>query len=175
MAARDNTKRIVRDLKKTADESDKWIFKPIDNNNLSAFYVLFKPKNGSNGHYDGQKYVLQFNTSYGNNFYKFPTHAPNVLFLTPIFHTNISPHGSICLSTLKDEWSPALSFSAIMTSINQLLDDPNVNSPFNIDASHLWSNCKKIGDFTQYDQKVKSVAPSKEILKKYASWFNELA
>ena len=36
----------------------------------------------------------------------FPTVAPKGIFLTKIFHPNISEQGEICVNTLKRDWNP---------------------------------------------------------------------
>ena len=39
--------------------------------------------------------------------------------------------GGICLDILQNQWSPIYDVSAILTSIQSLLSDPNPNSPAN--------------------------------------------
>lgn len=42
--------------------------------------------------------------------------------------------GGICLDILQNQWSPIYDVSAILTSIQSLLSDPNPNSPANSEA-----------------------------------------
>ena len=43
----------------------------------------------------------------------------------------------ICLDILQNRWSPTYDVSAILTSIQSLLDEPNPNSPANSVAAQL--------------------------------------
>ena len=44
----------------------------------------------------------------------------------------------ICLDILQNRWSPTYDVSAILTSIQSLLDEPNPNSPANSVAAQLY-------------------------------------
>lgn len=73
---------------------------------------------------------------------KFPDEYPNkppvVKFLTPMFHPNIYEDGKICLDILQNQWSPMYDLTAVLTSIQSLLGDPNPDSPANTVASRLY-------------------------------------
>eukprot|EP00806_Schmidingerella_arcuata_P006404 Macronucleus_6831.p1 GENE.Macronucleus_6831~~Macronucleus_6831.p1 ORF type:complete len:147 (+),score=27.49 Macronucleus_6831:1-441(+) len=56
-----------------------------------------------------------------------------------MFHPNIYTDGSICLDILQHAWSPVYDVSSILTSIQSLLTDPNVNSPANNTAAVMYS------------------------------------
>ena len=60
-----------------------------------------------------------------------------VKFTTKMFHPNIYQDGSICLDILKERWSPSYDVTAILTSIQSLLSDPNPSSPANNVAAQL--------------------------------------
>jgi len=45
--------------------------------------------------------------------------------------------GEICLDLLKTSWSPAYSISETLTSVHQLLTDPEPDSPLNVDVASL--------------------------------------
>jgi ubiquitin-conjugating enzyme E2 A len=51
----------------------------------------------------------------------YPNKAPNVKFVTKMFHPNIYNAGQICLDILQNQWSPIYDISAILTSIQVFL------------------------------------------------------
>lgn len=69
----------------------------------------------------------------------YPTRPPACRFLTPIFHPNIYADGSICLDILQNRWSPTYDVTALLTSIQSLLPDPNPTSPANSAAAKLFT------------------------------------
>jgi len=74
---------------------------------------------------------------------EYPNKAPKVRFVTKMYHPNIYADGSICLDILQNQWSPIYDISAILTSIQSLLNDPNPNSPANSEAARLYVENKK--------------------------------
>jgi len=64
------------------------------------------------------KLILEFSEEY-------PNKAPQVKFVSKIFHPNVYADGKICLDILQNQWSPIYDVAAILTSIQSLLSDPN--------------------------------------------------
>ena len=67
-----------------------------------------------------------------------------------MFHPNVYADGGICLDILQNRWSPTYDVSAILTSIQSLLDEPNPNSPANSVAAQLYqvaSTAAKKGEY----------------------------
>lgn len=65
---------------------------------------------------------------------KYPMDPPKITMLSEIYHPNIKK-SSICLSTLKDAWSPALPFTKVLLSLYSLLEDPNPDDPLDPNAA----------------------------------------
>ncbi|KAK9367106.1 ubiquitin-conjugating enzyme/RWD-like protein [Lipomyces kononenkoae] len=81
----------------------------------------------------------------------YPFSPPSFRFLRPFFHPNVYPKdGGLCISILhpgedatsgeapSERWSPAQSVESVLVSILSLLEDPNPDSPANVDASVAW-------------------------------------
>ncbi|KAI5959874.1 CDC34 [Candida pseudojiufengensis] len=97
----------------------------------------------------------------------FPFSPPSFRFTPAIYHPNIYRDGRLCISILhqggdptsdepeSETWSPAQTVESVLISIISLLDDPNGNSPANIDASVEFRK-----NFEEYKKKV-----TKEVLR----------
>lgn len=57
-------------------------------------------------------------------------------FSPPLFHPNVYPSGTVCLSLLDadKDWRPAITIKQILLGIQDLLDNPNVSDPAQADA-----------------------------------------
>jgi len=110
-------------------------------------YLRFRAEAGI---YEGQKHVLSIKLVYGSNEkHEYPTNAPLVQFITPIWHPNVSSSGgSICLDILKDKWVPTYSISQILNSLRLLLEEPNPSSPMNPNAN----KAKKVDTDGHYEK-----------------------
>lgn len=65
------------------------------------------------------------------------------------------PSGTICLSILNEEegWRPAITIKQILMGIQDLLDEPNPDSPAQSDAYQLF-----ISDKVRYDRRIREEA-----------------
>ncbi|KAF9761326.1 putative ubiquitin-conjugating enzyme E2 [Nosema granulosis] len=81
---------------------------------------------------------------------QYPLRPPKVTFLTKMFHPNIYPNGKVCISILdedvagplgcgapEDRWAPVQNIRTVLLSLVILLENPNIDSPANVDASKL--------------------------------------
>jgi hypothetical protein len=62
---------------------------------------------------------------------------PSGVFLTKIFHPNVSKAGEICVNTLKRDWQSAHTLRHVLLVIRCLLVEPNPESALNEDAGKL--------------------------------------
>ncbi|KAI6204491.1 Ubiquitin-conjugating enzyme domain containing protein [Aphelenchoides besseyi] len=66
----------------------------------------------------------------------YPATPPKVRFDQPLFHPNVYPSGTICLSLLDEnkDWRPSISIKQLLVGIQELLDNPNPEDPAQADA-----------------------------------------
>ncbi|PWY93724.1 hypothetical protein BO94DRAFT_554451 [Aspergillus sclerotioniger CBS 115572] len=85
---------------------------------------------------------------------EYPTKPPKCKFVPPLFHPNVYPSGTVCLSILNEEeaWKPAITIKQILLGIQDLLDDPNPESPAQAEAYNLFKK-----DRPAYEKRVRQV------------------
>lgn len=102
---------------------------------------------------------------------EYPYAPPTFKFLRPIQHPNIYPDGKLCISILhppgedeqsgesaSERWSPLQGVESVLRSILLLLDDPEINSPANVDAGVMYRDDRK-----KYNEKAReAVEASKQ-------------
>lgn len=92
----------------------------------------------------------------------YPLRPPSLTFLTKMFHPNIYVNGKVCISILEednpgplgcgtpeDRWSPVQNIRTVALSLVILLDNPNPDSPANVDASKMFRDSRE-----EYKEKV---------------------
>ncbi|KAK2955870.1 putative Ubiquitin-conjugating enzyme E2-17 kDa [Blattamonas nauphoetae] len=84
---------------------------------------------------------------------QYPDKPPSVKFLCEVFHPNVFPNGQICLDIIQKMWTPIYTISSILVSIQSLLLDPNIESPANPTAAHLYAHDKQ-----GYNKRVRACA-----------------
>ncbi|PVU87593.1 hypothetical protein BB561_006269 [Smittium simulii] len=93
----------------------------------------------------------------------YPLNPPVMKFTCPIFHPNVYPNGTVCISILHppgedpnqyessaERWSPVQSVEKILLSVLSMIAEPNDESGANVDASKIWRE-----DREEYNRLVK--------------------
>ncbi|DBA01718.1 TPA: hypothetical protein N0F65_010128 [Lagenidium giganteum] len=138
-------RRLMRDFRKLQNDPPSGVSgAPMDNNIMVWQAVIFGPDDTP---WEGGTFnlTLEFSEDY-------PNKAPTVKFITKMFHPNIYNDGQICLDILQNQWSPIYDISAILTSIQSLLCDPNPNSPANSEAARLFQENRR-----EYNRRVREI------------------
>ena len=88
-------------------------------------------------------------------------------FLSKMWHPNIHDDGKVCISilhppgvddlnpqeTAEERWRPILGVEAILMSVISMMNDPNIDSPANLDASMQYRD-----DREAYNKRVRILA-----------------
>jgi ubiquitin-conjugating enzyme E2 I len=66
----------------------------------------------------------------------FPATPPKCRFNPPLFHPNVYPSGTVCLSLLDEnkDWRPTITIKQLLIGIQDLLDNPNPEDPAQAEA-----------------------------------------
>ncbi|KAI5307102.1 hypothetical protein KEM55_008409 [Ascosphaera atra] len=78
---------------------------------------------------------------------EYPRVPPQIRFKTKICHPNIEfATGKICLTLLTSEhWSPVYNVASTLEAVYNLLMDPGVDSPYNLDVNNLIRDGDEVG------------------------------
>jgi len=128
---------------------EPWTNIELVNDNVFHWKVALLVLNPESQYYGG--YFLA-NMVFPTNY---PFSPPDFKFKHPLFHPNVYPDGRLCISILhqpgEDEmsgesasirWSPAQRVESVLLSVLSLLDDANIDSPANVDASKMFRDDK---------------------------------
>jgi len=92
----------------------------------------------------------------------YPVKPPKMKFMTVPYHPNISSHGSICVTFLKNYcssgWSPAMSIRSALVALRSLLDDPCPDDALNSNAARDWRVAARTNNWEAYRRNVIAVA-----------------
>lgn len=101
----------------------------------------------------------------------YPFSPPQIRFSHRVFHPNVYPTNHICLDILQSHWSPNYTIATTLISIRSLLNDPNIDSPANVDASKAYRNADK----TEYNRQVRAtMLQTGHVDAALPEWYNEL-
>ncbi|KAF5903978.1 BTB/POZ domain-containing protein KCTD5-like isoform X1, partial [Clarias magur] len=70
----------------------------------------------------------------------YPSSPPKCKFEPPLFHPNVYPSGTVCLSILEEDkdWRPAITIKQILLGIQELLNEPNIQDPAQAEAYTIY-------------------------------------
>jgi len=88
----------------------------------------------------------------------FPFKAPTVTFQTKIYHPGINEEGQICVPVLRDEWKPSVTLSTVLAVIQEKVNNPSPDDPFEPQIAALLK-----------EDKPKFLATARDYTKKYAT------
>jgi len=85
----------------------------------------------------------------------YPNKPPKCQFQPCIFHPNIYPSGTVCLSILSEDkdWKASITVKQILTGIQELLSDPNNNDPAQEEPFRLFRSNR-----AEYNKRVREQA-----------------
>ena len=132
----------------------------IDENDFYKWSVLFQGPEDTIFEGGFFKAILTFPED-------FPQNPPEMKFITEMFHPNIYKDGKVCISILhspgvdefniqekaEERWRPSLGVEQILIAVISTLNDPNCDSPANVDAAVMFRNNRK-----EYEKKVRQLA-----------------
>ncbi|KAI9760195.1 MAG: hypothetical protein M4579_001810 [Chaenotheca gracillima] len=138
------SERILLNEFKTLSK-EPWVHIELDHDNIFKWNLALIVINPESFYYGGYfKAKMTFPRNY-------PYSPPDFKFLRPLFHPNIYNDGKLCISilhppgddemsgeTAAERWSPIQGVESVLISIISLLDDAEVSSPANVDASVLF-------------------------------------
>ncbi|KAI0381754.1 ubiquitin-conjugating enzyme/RWD-like protein [Hypomontagnella monticulosa] len=149
--------RLMSELQELTKEP--WVNIDLANGNIFRWrlgLIVVNSESAFNGAY--LKAEMTFTEEY-------PYQPPTFRFLLPIHHPNIYPDGRLCISILhtpgedlmsgeqaSERWSPLQGVESVLRSVLLLLDDPEINSPANVDASVTYRDNR-----ATYNKKAKEI------------------
>lgn len=126
-------KRLEKEAKDMAKQTAPYVNAgPKSADNLLDWDAIIVGKPSTPFEYGMWELGIKCSTNY-------PFRAPTIWFKgVPPYHPNISRRGQICLDTLDDGWTAALTIEKALLSISALLDDPNADDPLFTEAAQLY-------------------------------------
>jgi peroxin-4 len=115
---------------------------PPSDSDLFYWEAVLKGPRDPSSPYHGGLWLLSISLSPN-----YPLSPPKIHFKTPICHANVHfTTGEICLTLLTSEhWAPTYTLSSTMSAIQQLLSDPGLDSPLNVDVANLYRENDTVG------------------------------
>jgi len=95
----------------------------------------------------------------------YPFSPPDMKFVSDIWHPNVYPNGTVCISILhpptadevsgelpSERWNPTRTVRSVLISIASMLNSPNINSPANVDAAVMYRKWSTSNDKAYIDR-----------------------
>ena len=150
-------KRLSIEYKQYIEDPNSFYSIEINENNMLKWKVLIFGPNETI--FEGGIFECEFNFPIN-----YPNRPPEFKFITNIPHPNIYSDGKVCISILhegvdefnyedvSERWNPSHSVNSILMSVISMLNNPNLDSPANIDIGLLYRN-----NYNEYKKKVYSI------------------
>jgi ubiquitin-protein ligase len=130
MASAQSTKRIINEVAKLqalATNNDPSTAKflldksPVDDPSSSVILGRILPKSNV---YNQAAFQIELKLPAD-----YPFKAPEVRFITPIYHPNVDDKGKICVDIINgaDTFKPTTPLSDIVNAVAHLIDNPNID------------------------------------------------
>ncbi|KAI0668522.1 ubiquitin-conjugating enzyme [Trametes maxima] len=144
-------RRIQKELRDITNNPLEGLLVEPQEDNLFEWKCTIKA--ASNSPYKGG--AFHFTLTLPENF---PFKAPSVTFTTKIYHPGINEEGHICVPVLRDQWKPTVTLSSVLSTIQEKVNNPSPDDPFEPDIAALMKN-----------DEAKFLATAREWTKKYAT------
>ncbi|KAJ2709602.1 hypothetical protein H4R19_004169 [Coemansia spiralis] len=123
-------RRVVSDLKKLHSNPPEGISVQVDEGALSEINATIEGPQDTP--YEGGRFHVRLTIDDS-----FPDTPPRGVFVTRIFHPNVSEKGEICVNTLKKDWQKHYGIEHVLVTVKCLLIYPNPESALNEEAGKL--------------------------------------
>ncbi|AJL34317.1 pI215L [African swine fever virus] len=128
----------------------------VNENNLTEWDVILKGPPDT--FYEGGLFKAKIN--FPPNY---PYEPPKLTFISEMWHPNIYADGRLCISILHTDnpeergmtWSPAQKIETVLLSVISLFNEPNTDSPANVDAAKSYRKFMHKEDLESYAMEVK--------------------
>ncbi|RVE59648.1 hypothetical protein OJAV_G00190610 [Oryzias javanicus] len=93
----------------------------------------------------------------------YPSSPPKCKFEPPLFHPNVYPSGTVCLSILEEDkdWRPAITIKQILLGIQELLNEPNIQDPAQAEAYTIYCQNRVEYETREFEHKPRNSLPRK--------------
>ncbi|CAL9732463.1 ubiquitin-conjugating enzyme E2-21 kDa [Monosporozyma unispora] len=141
-----NNSRLLKEWKQLIKSGNKYNITPITDEDLTHWQCILQGPNKSL--YQGFNFTLKILIPID-----YPMSPPQVKFIPNTMpHPNVDWNtGVLCLDVLKNMWSPIFNLQYIVECVIRLLNEPNGDSPLNLELGTLL----RLGDHSGYNGLIK--------------------